>query len=64
MQHAQSFLDEREVIAAAVRLIMGSINRETRIVTEQQSTDGAMADEENVAVSISSQDVFDLVHNA
>jgi hypothetical protein len=53
MQQAQSFLRECEIVTATGRLIMDSIYRETRTVTEQQGTDGAMADEENVAFVIS-----------
>ena len=54
MQHASLVFDEREVLTAAGGLIIGSINRETRIVTEQKGADGAVADEEHVARSISS----------
>jgi hypothetical protein len=54
MQHASPVFDERKVVTAASGLIIGSINRETRIVTEQKGADGAVADEEHVARSISS----------
>jgi hypothetical protein len=64
MQHASPVLDEGEVVTAAGGLIMGSINREPRIVTEQQGADRAVADEEHVARSISGKDEFDLADNA
>jgi hypothetical protein len=54
MQHASPVFDEREVVTAVGGLIKGSIDREARIMTEQKGTDGAMADEEHVAGSISS----------
>jgi hypothetical protein len=38
--------------------------REAAIMTEQKSADCAVADEEHVARSISSQDVFDLADDA
>jgi hypothetical protein len=64
MQYASSVLDESEIMTAASRLIMGSIDREIRIVTEQKSADGTMANEQNIARLISSQDVFDLADDA
>ncbi len=54
MQHATPVFDEREAVTATSGLIMGSINRKARIVAEQQGSDGAVADEEHVARSISS----------
>ena len=42
-----------EIVTAASGLIIGSINRESRIVAEQKGADGAVADEEYVARSIS-----------
>jgi hypothetical protein len=53
MQHQSPVFDEREIVTAASGLIIGSINRESRIVAEQKGADGAVADEEYVARSIS-----------
>jgi hypothetical protein len=53
MQHPSPFSDEREIVTAASGLIIGSINRASRIVAEQKGADGAVADEEYVAQSIS-----------
>jgi len=64
MQHPSPILDQREVVAAAGGLIIGSINRETGIVTEQKGTDGAVADEQHVTRSISGQHAFDLADDA
>src|SRR5689334_6666990 len=57
-------LGEREEAAATGRLIIGSIDRYTRIVTIQQSADATMTDEEDVTRLISSQDLFDLADDA
>ena len=54
MQHAPPVLDQREIMTAVRRLIIGAVDRDTRVVTEQQGADGAVADEEHVARSISS----------
>jgi hypothetical protein len=54
MQRATPVFDEREVVTATTGLIMGSINRKTRIVAEQKSADGAVAYEEHIACPISS----------
>jgi hypothetical protein len=51
-------------VAAAGTLIIGSIDRNIRVVAEQKSTDGAVTDKEYVARSISSQDVLDLTYDA
>jgi hypothetical protein len=64
MQHSLTFFDEREIVTTASGLIIGSINRETRIVTKQEGAAGAVADEEHVARSISRPDVFDLADDA
>jgi hypothetical protein len=54
MQHATPVFDECEVVTATTGLIMGSINRKTRIVAEQKSADGAVAYKEHIARPISS----------
>jgi hypothetical protein len=54
MKHASPVFDESEVVTATSGLVMGSINPETRIMTEQKGTDCAVANEEHVAGSISS----------
>jgi hypothetical protein len=55
---------EREKVTAAGWLVMGSVNRKTRVVTMQESTDAAVTDKKHIARSVSSQDVFDLANNA
>jgi len=64
MQHAAALLGKCEAVSAAGRLVIDSINRKSGIVTEQKSTDRPVADEEDVARSVSSQDVFNLLNNA
>jgi hypothetical protein len=64
MQRATPVFDEREVVTATTGLVMGSINRKTRIVAEQKSADGTVAYKEDIARPISSQDVFDLAYDA
>jgi hypothetical protein len=64
MQDASPILDQREVVAAARGLIMGPIDREAGIVTEQKGTDSAVADEQYVTRSISGQHAFDLADDA
>jgi hypothetical protein len=64
MQHASLVFYEREVVTATGGLVMSSIYRETRVVTEQQGANGAMADKEYVPGLIPSQNVFDLAHDA
>ena len=49
MQNLASVLCEREATAATGRLIVGPINLQTGIMAEQECTDGAVADEENIA---------------
>ena len=51
-------------MTAAGGLVMGSINYETGIMTEQKSTNCAVADEKHVARSIPSEDMFDLSNDA
>ena len=60
MQHAPPVLDEREVMTTARRLIIGAIDRDPGVVTEQQGADGAVADKEHVARAIPGQHEFDL----
>src|SRR5262249_1770705 len=64
MLHPAALLGEFEEVAAASRLVIGSVDRYTRIVTIQQGADAAMADEEDIARFISGQDVFDLADDA
>jgi len=64
MLHTTTILGEREKVTTTSWLVAGSINRKTRIMTIQESTDPAVADKEHIAGSISSQDVFDLTNNA
>src|SRR6266851_322834 len=64
MLHATTLLGEREKVTTTSWLVAGSINRKTKIMTIQESTDAAVADKEHIAGSISSQDVFDLTNNA
>lgn len=64
MLHAPALLGECEEAAALTRLVIGSVDRNTQIITIQQSADATMADEEDVARCISSQDVFDLADYA
>jgi hypothetical protein len=64
MLHATAISGEREKVTTASWLIMGSINRKTRIMTIQESPNATVADEEHIARSISSQDLFDLANNA
>ena len=64
MQDASPILDQREAVAAAGGLIMGPINRQAGIVTEQKGADGAVADEQYVTRSISGQHAFDLADDA
>lgn len=64
MQNATTLLEEREEVSTAARLIMNSINRQTRIVTKQQGADRTMTDKEHVPRSIASQDVLDLANDA
>src|SRR3954447_20100220 len=64
MLHAALLSGECEEAATASGLVMSSVDRNTRIETIQQSADAAMADEEDVARLISSQNVFDLLDDA
>jgi len=64
MLHATALPREREEAATASRLIMGSVDRNTRIITIQQGADATVADEEDIARFISSQDAFDLADDA
>jgi hypothetical protein len=64
MLYAAALLGECEEAAAVSRLVTGPVDRNTRIVTIQQGADATMADEEDVARFISSQDVFDLADDA
>jgi len=60
MPYAALLPGECEKAATAGGLIISSVDRNTRIVAIQQGADATMADEEDVARSISSQDVLDL----
>ena len=51
-------------MSTAGRLIMSSINRQTRIVTKQQGANRTVTDKEHVARSIPSQDLLDLANDA
>src|SRR4051794_40120331 len=64
MLHATLLSGECEEAAAASGLVISPVDRNTRIVTVQQGADAAMADEEDIARLISSQDVFDLPDDA
>jgi len=64
MLHATVILRQSEKMAAPGGLVIGSINRKTRIMTIQESTNATVADKEDIAGSISRQDVLDLAHNA
>lgn len=64
MLQAPAIPGECEEAAALTRLVIGSVDRNTQIITIQQSADATMADEEDVARFISRQDVFDLADYA
>jgi hypothetical protein len=49
MQHVSLLRNERKAVTAACGLIIGAIDRQTGIVTEQESADCAMADEQRIA---------------
>src|SRR5450755_3781627 len=64
MLDATSIPGEREKGTTAGRLIMGSLNRKTGIMTIQQRANATVADKQHIARSISRQDVLDLANNA
>lgn len=64
MLNATAILGEREKVTTAGWLVIGSINRKTRIMTIQEGTNATVADKEHIARSISGQDLFDLANNA
>jgi hypothetical protein len=64
MLNATAILGEREKVTTPGWLVIGSINRKTRIMTIQEGTNATVADKEHVARSVSGQDLFDLANNA
>src|SRR5579871_2070213 len=64
MENAAAFFCECEATAPAGGLIVDTVDLQTRIMAEQKRADGAVADKENIARSISAQDLFGLMQNA
>jgi hypothetical protein len=64
MLNATAILGEREKVTTAGWLVIGSINRKTRIMTIQEGTNATVADKEHIARSISGQDLLDPANNA
>ena len=65
MLDATAILGEREeVTTTAGRLVMGSLNRKSAIMTIQECTNTPVTDKKHIARSVSGQDVFDLANNA
>src|SRR2546423_1366633 len=64
MLHVAVLLGKCKEAAAAGRLVIGPVDRNTRIVAVQQGADATMADEEDLARFIASQDMFDLADDA
>lgn len=64
MENPAAFPGECEATAATGRLVVEAIDLQSSIMAEQQRTDGAVTDEENIARLVSAEDLFHLVQNA
>src|SRR5215470_7150692 len=63
MENPSACFGQCEKIAAAGALVVPAVNLQTGIVAEQQRADGAVADKENVARPVSTQDLLGFVQN-
>src|SRR5689334_5264331 len=64
MQHATRVRGEREEATAASELVVGTINRQTRVMAIQESTNATMADKKHVARRVAGQHMLDLTDDA